>query len=100
MDKKECGGMCGQNSCGGMHGMGGCHHHGKHHLIKMILMMIIVIMIFASGFKLGEIVGSVRGSSYGSRGMMNRGGYGMMRGYNNLDSTYGAFDGVQQSPVK
>jgi hypothetical protein len=79
MNKKDCGGNC---ACGGIQGTG-CYgyHGGKHYLIKVILMLIIVMMIFCSGFKLGEIVGSVRGSSYGGWGMMGRSNFGMMRGY-------------------
>ncbi len=80
VDKKECGG-CGDSkcSCGGCKGgMRGCCG-GKFCLIKIILKIIIVVLIFGCGFKLGEIVGSVRGEGVRSNfGMMRGGGYGTL----------------------
>jgi hypothetical protein len=73
--EKKCEGGCKCGSCGGMQqGMGGCgcHHGGRHHLMKMILKLVIVIIIFWCGFKLGEMTGFIQ-AQYG-RGMMMRGG--------------------------
>ena len=53
--------------------MHGCHHHGKYGLVRMILKIVIVILIFWCGFRLGNIVGSVRGAGY------ERNSFGMMR---------------------
>jgi len=92
MDKKVCG-SCGNTSCTceGSMGMGcmhGCHHHhGNYGLLRIVLKILIVILIFWCGFRLGNIVGSVRGEY--SRGAMmqrgfNNGGYG---NYSNIPPT-------------
>jgi hypothetical protein len=88
LDKKQseenvCKGCLQGKCCCGMHGMHGMHGccGGGHHLVKIILKILIIIIIFWSGFRLGEVTGSIRGE-YG-RGMMNGNNYyGMMRGYN------------------
>ena len=84
--EKKCEEGCCKEKCGGCPGMMfmGAHgyHGGKcHHLLKIILKLIIIMMIFCFGFKLGVITGSVRGLQ-GENRISNRGGYGMMRGYN------------------
>lgn len=81
MDKKECGGMCGEGGhggcCGGMGHMHGCH--GRHHLMKVILKLIIIAIIFCFGFQLGVMTGFIKAQSgYGLRDGI--GGWGMMRG--------------------
>lgn len=87
MDKKcdDCAkGVCQGGACCGMSRMGMCGHGchgGKHHLVKMILKIIIVILIFWCGFKLGEMTGFIKAQS--GYGTSQRGGFGMMRGYNN-----------------
>jgi hypothetical protein len=79
LDKKEgekcegcdkCGCCCG--SMTRMHGFCGCRR-GVYGLLKVILKIIIIMLIFACGFKLGVLVGSVRG------GYDRVGGFGMMR---------------------
>ena len=85
--EKKCEEGCCKEKYGGCPGMAfmnahGCHGGKCHHLIKIILMLIIVMMIFCFGFKLGSITGSVREAQHENSRSFNRGGYGMMRGYN------------------
>lgn len=100
LDKKQCeenGGKkcCHGGSCCGMSLMSGHEcHGGKHHLAKVILKLIIIIIIFCSGFRLGEITGSIKAE----RGYGNRGGFGMMRGYYN--SEIPNINGAEQIPTQ
>ncbi len=89
VDKKECMGKCEEvchENCHGTSFMGihGCHGGKCHHLVKVILKLVIIMLIFCFGFKLGSITGSFRNERSEGR-IQNRGGYGMMRGYNNFN---------------
>ena len=75
------------NGCGGCCG-------GKNHTMHMILKVLLLALIFMCGFKLGMVTGYI-GHGYERGGMMGRGvygqnfdgqGYGMMRGYKNVQA--------------
>lgn len=82
MEKEQKGcGMCGQ--CG--------MYMGHHGILRIVLGLLILGFVFWAGFKLGEFkalivsgdsygFGSRMMSGYGSRSMMDWGGYGVPRG--------------------
>ncbi len=99
-DMKQCGG-CGGMTCKGICG----YSHSKHHTMHMILKVLLLALIFMCGFKLGMITGYI-GHGYERGGMMRGGysqnfdeqGYGMMRGYKNVQATPATT--VTETPVK
>ncbi len=94
VENKNMGNKCGECEKGCEKGCchGGCmmssmcgHGHmmclgGRRHVARKIIKIALIIIVLCFVFRMGEFTGYMKTTGYGYR-IENRGGYGMMRGY-------------------